>query len=299
MKKISKKTLHPQPQMQRQIGPYTVELLDLCRFRMDGGGLFGVVPKPLWERAYPHVDSLNRVHMAAFALLVRGNGLVLVADAGLGDKLNPKQEEIYEVNQPSRVLPLALEARGVAVEDVTHFVYTHLHFDHAGGATEADAEGRLRPVFPKAKHLVQASQLGWANQPTDKDKASFDPQNWEAVNDAGLLRELEGSHSPAPGIELRIVHGHTSGMQMVLIQDGDDNGLLYSVDLFPTAAHLKPHYLAAFDNHPLAALEEKRVYLEELYERKWHLAFGHDPYVAPARVIKDARGQFALEIPNG
>src|SRR5690606_37193456 len=104
--KISPHTLAPAANQQRQIGPYTVELLELCRFRMDGGGLFGVVPKPLWERVYPYVDSKNRVQMAAYALLVKGNGIVLVADAGLGDKLSPKLEEIFDVNQPARILPL-------------------------------------------------------------------------------------------------------------------------------------------------------------------------------------------------
>ncbi len=281
------------PAAQLQIGPYTVELIPLCRFRMDGGGGFGIIPKVLWEKAYPHCDESNRIQMVAYAMLVRGNGITLVADAGLGDKLNEKQRNMFAVDQPERVLPRALAARGIAPEDVTHFVFTHLHFDHAGGATEADASGALHPVFPKAKHLVQTSHFGWANNPSDKDKASFDPQNWEAVNDAGLMRELEGDHSPAPGIELRVVHGHTTGMQMVIVHDGDD-GLLYSVDLFPTAAHLRPHYVPAFDNHPLASLEEKRVYLEELHGRGWYLAFGHDPYTPPSKVIRDERGNWAL-----
>ncbi len=281
------------PAAQRKIGPYTVELIPLCKFRLDGGAGFGIIPKMLWEKSYPHCDDLNRIQLTAYALLVRGNGITLVADAGPGDKLSEKQRQIFAVDQPDRVLPRALAARGVSPEDVTHFVFTHLHFDHAGGATEVGPDGILRPVFPKAKHLVQASQLGWANNPSDKDKTSYDPQNWEAVRDAGLMREIEVDYSPAPGIDLRVVHGHTSGMQMVLVHDGDD-GLLYSVDLFPTAAHLRPHYVPAFDNHPLASLEEKRVYLEELEGRGWHLAFGHDPFTPPSKIIRDDRGNWAL-----
>lgn len=277
-----------------EIGPYKVELIDIGRFRMDGGGLFGVVPKVLWSRVYPHVDDLNRLELASRVLLVRGNGLVLVADAGLGDKLPAKTADIFDVRQQPDALTVALAARGVAPEDVTHFVFTHLHFDHAGGAIRVDADGKLVPVFPRAMHLVQASHLGWANNPSDKDKASFDPQNWEAIVDAGLMRQLEGDYSPAPGLDLRIVHGHTPGLQMVLVQGGEGAGFLYSVDLFPTAAHLKPHYIAAFDNHPLAALEEKRVYLEELEARGWVLGFGHDAFTPAGRLTRDDRGNFVL-----
>lgn len=282
------------PQRVWQIGRYSVEMLPLAQFRMDGGGLFGVVPKVLWEKAYPHCDAQNRVNMAAFAMLVRGPGFNLVADAGLGDKLSPKLNNIFDVHQRERSLILALADRGISVNEITHFVFTHMHFDHAGGATEAGEDGRLRPVFPRAVHYVQAGHLAWANNPSDKDKASFDPQNWEAVVDAGLMRELEGEASPVPGVELRVVHGHTAGMQMVLVQDGDA-GFLYSVDTFPTRAHLKPHYIPAFDNHPLATLEEKRALLEEAYERRWIIAPGHDMADGPFRVVKGLRGEFLAE----
>src|SRR5690606_21635364 len=163
------------------IGPYTVELIDLGRFCMDGGGLFGVVPKVLWEKAYPHVDARNRLDLATRALLVRGNGIVLVADAGLGDKLSQKVCDIFDVRQQPHALVAELAARGIATADMTHFVVTHLHFDNAGGATVAVGDGQLRRTFPRAEHLIQASQLAWANNPSDKDKASYDPQNWEVV----------------------------------------------------------------------------------------------------------------------
>lgn len=286
------------PAATRQIGPYTVEMIQLARFRMDGGGGFGVIPKVLWSKAYPHFDERNRVHLAAYALLVRGPGMVLVADSGIGDKINDKTRDIFAVDQPDRVLPRALELRGIKPDDVTHFVFTHLHFDHAGGATETDASGRLVPLFSRARHYVQGGHMSWANSPSDKDKASFDPQNWDAIVDAGLMHELDGDHSPAPGIEFRNVHGHTSGMQMILVHDGDGDGLLYSVDLFPTSAHLPPHYVPAFDNHPLVSLEEKRLCLEELHGRGWHLAFGHDPYQSPARVTRDERGRWIID-PEG
>lgn len=289
--------MKPSPDRHWQIGPYNVELIRLGLFGVDAGAMFGIIPKALWLRAYPHCDPENRLQLGTFALLVRGNGVVLVADAGIGDKLNDKMRANFAVQQVERALPRALEARGIAPEDVTHFVYTHLHFDHCGGATEFGPGGPIQPVFPRAKHLVQASHFGWATNPSEKDRASFLPENWDAIVDAGLLVQLEGDHSPMPGIELRVVHGHTPGMQMVLVRDGDQ-GLLFSVDLFPTAAHLPLVYVPALDNHPLATLEEKRFCLEEVAGMGWTLATAHDPFTPPGKVVRDEMGRYKLLSPD-
>lgn len=297
MMSASDNLLKATPEYHWQIGPYDVELIRLGLFGIDGGGLFGIIPKPLWMRSYPHCDEKNRVQLATFALLVRGNGLTMVADAGIGDKINEKLRTIFAVQQVEKALPVALQARGIAMEDVTHFVYTHLHFDHCGGATEFGPDGKIRPVFPKAKYLIQSSHLGWANNPSDKDKASFMPENWDSVVDAGQLLELNGDTALAPGIDLRVVHGHTPGMMMVLVHD-DNGGLLWTVDLFPTAAHLSPHYVAALDNHPLAVADEKRLCLEECLERGLVLAPGHDPFTPPGLVVRDEMGKWNLQSPD-
>lgn len=287
--------MEPVPELQWRIGPYDVELIRLGLFAMDGGTIFGIIPKSLWLRTYPHCDDGNLVRLACYAMLIRGNGITLVADGGIGDKVHEKVRQHYAVDQQEGALPKALAARGIGVEDVTHFVYTHLHFDHAGGATEAGPDGRVRPVFPKAKYYVQAAQLSWANNPSDKDKASYLPENWESVVDGGQMRELEGDTALAPGIDLRVVHGHTAGMMAILIRDGAD-GLFWGVDLFPTAANLPPHYVPAADNHPLASLEEKRVCLEECHGNGWILAPGHDPYTPPGLVNRDDRGRWGLAV---
>jgi len=276
-----------------KFGKFEVELFQLGRFRMDGGGLFGVVPKVLWSRVYPHSDDLNRVQLVTQALLVRGEGITLVADAGLGDKLDEKTRSIFAVEQEPDALVRGLAARGIAPEDVTHFVYTHLHFDHAGGATRLGETGAAVPVFPQARHLVQAAQLAWANSPSDKDKASYNPANWIPVATAGLLDEIDGHHEIAPGLELRPVHGHTTGLQMVMVRGsgpGGANGFLFTIDLFPTAAHLPPHYIAGFDNYPLTVLEEKKQILAEAETNRWVLGFGHDPFTKMGMVEKAARG---------
>lgn len=285
--------LTPHPDFHWKIGPYEVELIRLGRFWMDAGPLFGAIPRPLWLRSYPHHDGENRVELGTFALLIRGNGLTIVADGGHGDKISDKLKAIFALDQADHALLQALRARGIAATDVTHFLYTHLHADHSGGATEFGDDGRIRPTFPRAKYLVQASHLAWANNPSDKDKAAFLPENWDSVRDAGQLVELVGETALAPGIDLRVVHGHTAGMMMVLIHEGE-KGLLYTVDLFPTAAHLPPHYIPAVDNHPLASLEEKRLCLEECHERGWILATAHDPFTPPGKVIRSPEGRWAL-----
>lgn len=266
-----------------RIGRYNVHLLTLGTFRMDGGGLFGIIPKKLWLRVYPHVDEDNRVLMAAKALLVIGEGVVLVADAGLGEKLDSKMRSIFCVEQPADALVTALAVHGITADQVTHFVYTHLHFDHAGGATGLNADGIPVPLFQNAKHYLQRKHLEWAENPSDKDRASFNPQNWRPVLERGQLELLTGTHQLLPGIDLLPVHGHTPAMQMVKISDGE-SGLVYTIDLFPTVAHITPHYVAAFDNYPLLALEEKRTLLSEAAAQRLLIGFGHDPMLAAVTV---------------
>ena len=290
-----------------RVGDYEVELIPLGRFAMDGGGMFGIVPMALWSRAYPHVDDSNRIELVTWALLIRGQGRILVADAGVGDKLEPKREQQFALQQETRALERALAARGINPEDVTDFVYTHLHFDHAGGSTRrgtplgrdgGGADASVVPVLPRARHYVQRAQLAWARNPSDKDRASYLPENWEPVIAAGLLDELDGPTEILPGIEVRPVDGHTAAMQLIIVHGSVEgtgaipgsSGLLFSVDLVQTAAHLPPHYVAAYDNHPLLAIEEKRRLLTEAAERRWIVCFVHDPFTPAAVLRQGARG---------
>lgn len=277
-----------------QIGPYDVRLIETCRFALDGGAMFGVVPKNLWSKAYPHVDEQNRIAMAARALLIRGNGHTILVDAGCGHKLAPKLEAIYALDHSEFTLAGELARQGVRPDEVTHFIYTHLHFDHAGGSTVRAEDGSIVPLFPNARHYVQREQLEWGRSPSDKDRASFMPENWEPVVEHGLLEELEGVGEVLPGIEVRPVHGHTAAMQTVIVHGaenvGDAPGLLYCVDLMPTAAHVPLPYVMGYDNFPLTTIEEKRAILPEAHERGWVLAFEHDPFTEGVRVGPGERG---------
>lgn len=272
-----------------QIGPYTVNLIETCRFGLDGGAMFGVVPKNLWSKAYPHVDDQNRIAMAARALLIRGEGKTIVVDAGCGHKMGEKLEGIYGLDHSHHTLRRGLARHEVKPEDVTHFIYTHLHFDHAGGSTVADENGNVVPTFPNARHYVQKDHLEWARNPSDKDRASFMPENWEPVAERGLLETPDGDGELFPGIELRTVNGHTRAMQMVIVRD-DRGGLIYPADLVPTSAHLPYPYIMGYDNYPLTTLAEKKVILPEAYERNWIVCFEHDPFTQGVRLHAGKKG---------
>lgn len=274
-----------------QIGSYRVDLVETGRFALDGGAMFGVVPKNLWSRAYPHVDDQNRIEMTARSLLLRGNGRTILVDAGCGDKLGPKLESIYAIDRSRPTFLDELRRHGVEPGDVTDFIYTHLHFDHAGGSTRLDVKGAAVPVFENARHYVQSDHLAWARSPSDKDRASFMPENWEPVHDRGLLEAIDGGGTLAPGVELLVVNGHTRAMQMLVVHgDGDMGGLLYCADLIPMAPHLSYPYIMAYDNMPLTTLEEKKRIIPEAYERGWLVAFEHDPYTDVVRIAPGKRG---------
>lgn len=286
--------------MQLSAGNYTVDLVETCRFALDGGAMFGVVPKNLWERAYPHVDDQNRIAMAARALLIRGGGRTIVVDAGCGTKMPEKLAKIYALDHTVYTLADGLAEHGVSADDVTDFIYTHLHFDHAGGSTRIDDQGKIIPTFPNARHYVQKEQLAWGRNPTDKDRASFMPENWEPVAERGLLEEIDGPGELFPGIELRPFHGHTRGMQVVIVHgnEGDDHGgLAYMADLTPTSAHISYPYIMAYDNFPLTTLEEKKAFLPEAWERNWILLFEHDAFTGGVKLTEDKKGFKGTELP--
>lgn len=269
-------------------------------FRLDGGGIFGAVPKVLWSRAYPHYDDRNRVLLAGWSLLVRRPDAIILVDAGCGPKMGPKRDDIFGVEAaPDGGLAGALRSQGVAPESVTHFIYTHLHFDHAGGSTVASPEGAPVPLCPRARHFVQRDHLAWAQRPSEKDAASFQPENWQPVAEHGLLETLDGPGEILPGIELRLLHGHTRALQAVIVHEPLPRwteagrpamGVAFVSDLTPTAANGALAYLASYDNHPLTSVEEKKALLGEAYERRWIVVTGHDRYCPGGFVRPTTRG---------
>jgi glyoxylase-like metal-dependent hydrolase (beta-lactamase superfamily II) len=278
-----------------KIGNYIVDIIETCKFSLDGGAMFGVVPKNLWSKAYPHFDDQNRIDMSARALLIRGNGKTILVDSGCGHKMPDKLNKIYNLDYSEYTLKNELKKKGVDPQDVTDFIYTHLHFDHAGGSTFLNDKGEVEPMFPNAKHYVQTEQLKWARNPSDKDRASFMQDNWEPVISWGLMEELEGISEVLPGIEVRPLYGHTQAMQIVIIKDtnqinNSNNGLVYCADLIPTSAHLTLPYIMGYDNFPLTTLDEKKFFIREAFENNWLLCFEHDPYTQAISLSHSEKG---------
>ncbi len=274
------------------IGGYTLNSVDTGRFALDGGAMFGVVPKPLWEKAHP-ADDRNRIAMAARALLLVGHGRTILVDTGNGDKYDPKQTSIFGFDTSSAGLLASLNALGVAPGDVTDVLLTHLHFDHAGGATRI-VNGVVEPTFPGARYHVQKAQWDTALQPTERDRASFFPHDYLPLQARDQLLFVQEDEELFPGIRLLQFHGHTTALQCPLLSDGTTT-LLYCADLVPLHSHVQLPWIMGYDLRPLVTLEEKRQVLRQAADEQWILFFEHDPDVIAARIGTGPKGYVITE----
>ncbi len=275
------------------IGKYNVEIVEAGTFGLDGGAMFGVVPKVLWSRNYDDGDEKNRIKLAARLLLVRWDDRLMLVDTGNGTKLNEKLRKIYNVNNEEADMEKVLKPHGVKKEDITDVLLTHLHFDHAGGATTIE-NGIVVPTFPNAKYYVQKDHLKWAQIPTDKDRASFMPDNYEPLLSGGVLELLDGEGEFLPGIYLDVVHGHTRALQTVRIGEGADT-LFYCSDLSPTSKHVPVPYVMGYDNEPLKGMEEKAKFFSRAYEENWTVLFEHDAFSKAHKITATEKGFLAGE----
>ncbi len=270
-----------------KIGDYTLFPVETGRFRLDGGAMFGIIPKPLWSRTNPP-DERNRITLAARALLIVGAGKVILVDDGNGTKFTEKQRDIYQLESIPGDLDASLRALGYSRESVTDVLLTHLHFDHAGGSTHR-VNGELVPSFPNARYHVQRAHWEQAIHPTEKDRGSFMPDDFMPLKDHGVLELLDGEGEYLPGISLVLVNGHTAAQQLPKISDGKTT-LLYSCDLFPTTSHIPLPYIMAYDLRPLTTLEEKKKLLATAVDERWILFFEHDPVTVAGTVTRNEKG---------
>ncbi|MBI2895230.1 MAG: MBL fold metallo-hydrolase [Deltaproteobacteria bacterium] len=247
------------------------------RFKLDGGAMFGVVPKTLWSRGAP-ADDENRVQLVCRVLVVvYDDGRLAVVDAGIGESWSGKDRAIYRL-EPAGGLSTALARLGRSSGDVTDVILTHLHFDHAAGIVRPD--GSLR--FARATHHVQKANLAYARKPSAKDEASYRPETIEALEGA-RLRVLDGPGEVLPGIHARLSNGHTKGLQVISI-DSTSGLIVFASDLIPTRAHVHLPWLMAYDNHPLKVIAEKDALFFHCAVEKATLVLAHDPEVAAVRV---------------
>lgn len=274
-----------------------VHTLDAGTVRLDGGAMFGVVPKPLWSRRIAP-DPRNRIPLAMRCLLVETAGTLVLVDDGLGNKENEKFHEIYGVENrgtPTR-LEDSLREAGFQPEDVDLVVNTHLHFDHAGGNTARDVDGTVRPAYPSARYLIRRGEWEVAHLDNERIRASYLPDNFDPLEDAGVVDFVEEDGEVAPGVRLLHTPGHTAHHQSVCVDLGEAGTLLYLADLVPTTAHVPLAWIMGYDLEPLVTLESKRRVLGRAAEEGWLLAFEHDPRVACARAVARADGRDGCDL---
>ncbi|MFN2463401.1 MAG: MBL fold metallo-hydrolase [Candidatus Dormibacteria bacterium] len=239
---------------------------------MDGGAMFGVIPKTLWIR-HKVPDDRNRVPVASNCLLVQGPQGTSLIEGGIGEKYSEKQRDIFGIEDAGR-LRRGLKAAAVEPEEVDHVFLTHLHFDHCGAVTTYDGS-RLRPTFPRARHFVQRSEYEVLMNPDPRSRPSYVPDNLEAVREAGLLELVDGDAEPVPGFELRLTPGHTAGHQVVLVHS--ENGTAaFMGDLIPYRSHLRLNWVAGTDVLPLQTMSTKEAFLAEVRERDYLVVLYHE-----------------------
>jgi glyoxylase-like metal-dependent hydrolase (beta-lactamase superfamily II) len=259
--------------------------------RLDGGAMFGVIPKPLWEKRAP-ADDRNRIRLGMRPLLVRGSTKALIIDAGIGGKMDPKSVDMYGVDRSSH-LDHALADAGLSADDIEIVLASHLHFDHAGGFTDRTAGGSVVPRFRKARYVVRTGEWEDATHPHERNRASYLPENFVPLRDAGVLDLQPDDGEIVPGVRVMRTGGHTMHHQIVLIESGGRTAV-FAADLIPTTAHLDPPWIMGYDLYPMETLAFKRGFVREAIEREYVMFFEHDPQVA-AGYIREKDGRKYVE----
>lgn len=268
-------------------GKYSIIVIESGYFALDGGAMFGIIPKPLWEKTNP-ADGMNRIAMAARLLLLEWDNEKMLIDTGMGEKWDEKSRSIYGID-PETTLEKSLKAAGVNPEDITKVLHTHLHFDHAGGSVKEE-KGKLVPAFPNAKYFVRKKNFEWGSNPSDRDRGSYIKQNFIPLMEHGVLELIDDNTTDfLDGISLYEINGHTFGQQAIKISDGA-GALFFCADLIPMHAHVPLPYIMGYDLQPLVTLQEKKEVLAKAADEDWTLVVQHDPEVVAVKVERTDKG---------
>jgi glyoxylase-like metal-dependent hydrolase (beta-lactamase superfamily II) len=262
------------------VGDIEVRFVDGGTFGLDGGAMFGIVPKTLWEKKSPP-DEKNRIRMRANSLLVRAGGKNILIETGNGTKWDAKMRGIYAIQEGDPLMD-SLANYGVGPQQIDMVINTHLHFDHAGGNTRMVGDVIL-PAFPQARYVVQRAELEHAGAPTEKDRGSYYAENFTPITEAGLFDLVEGDREILAGISVERIPGHNAAIQAVVIRGGDKT-VAFVADLIPTRHHIALPWILAYDLYPLQTLETKRKWISRMLPEGWVVVFGHDADVAAARL---------------
>lgn len=281
-----------------QFDKFKVSIASDGKFWLDGGAMFGIVPKTLWDKLNP-ADELNRIELGLNCLLIQTSEKNVLIDTGVGEKLGERFKGIYRVERDSG-LTRSLEKYRLKPQDIDFVINTHLHFDHCGGNTischedsVAKCSGRpwsanknIIPTFPNAKYIIQKQEWIDATNPNERTKASYLNENFIPIDEAGQLILIDGENEILPGIKAIVTNGHTRGHQSVLIESGDKKAI-YLGDLIPTTSHIKIPYIMGYDLYPLDIVEKKKEILKQAMDEHWLLIFEHDPKIPFAYLVEE------------
>ena len=269
-----------------KIGDYDLYSIDTSEFSLDGGAMFGIVPKPIWEREAPS-DALNRIDMVTRSLLLCSDEKKILIDTGNGTKWEEKYRDIYNIDTSRYNIESSLTKYGFSADDITDIINTHLHFDHAGGNTKID-DGSIVPTFPNAKYWVTKEHWELANHPSQKDSGSFIEHDWKVLAENGMIETVNGNEPFIKGIDSYITQGHTDGLLHPMISDGTKT-LFYGADIFPLAAHISIPWVMAYDVQPVVTMKEKEILLPKMQDEEWILFLEHDPNIQACTVHQDGK----------
>lgn len=272
-----------------KLGDLEFHILSDGHVLLDGGAMFGVIPKPMWEKKIP-ADARNRITLSMNCLLISTGGKRILVETGAGDKLNAKLRDIYGLDG-SRLTD-RLRDYGLKPEHIDIVIDTHLHFDHCGGNTRVE-NGKAIPAFPNAQYFVQKGEYDHALAPTERDRASYFPENYVPIAEAGRLSLLDTDKVIAPGVEVIRVPGHTANMQCVKLTGAGKTAFLFA-DLVPTTAHLSLPWIMGYDLYPMTTLENKKKWIPEVLREGWLALFAHDAKV-PAAWLREREGRWEAE----
>ncbi len=275
-----------------KLGKFEIEIVSGGKYKLDGGAMFGIIPKPLWEKSNP-ADERNRIELETNCLLIDSGDKKILIDTGNGTKFSSKEKDIFDLEDRS-VLTESLKEKGLRPEDIDIVVLSHLHFDHAGGAT-INRDGKSVPTFPKAVYLAQKGEWEDAMSNYGIMKYSYRKENLVPLQESGQIEFIEGDYEVVPGLKTIVTGAHTKNHQIIKIDSGNDKGV-YFADLVPTTSHLKIPYIMAYDLFPLEIIERKKELLMQAAEEKWRIFFDHDPHAPTGRIVKEKEDVFRIEM---
>ena len=274
-----------------KFGDFELFVLSDGKFKLDGGAMFGVVPKVLWEKTNPP-NEMNRIELGLNGLLIKTNDDIVLVDTGIGENYNEKFFEMFEIDKSTSLLK-SLNSISLKPDDITKVVLTHLHFDHCGGNCSKDENGELKPTFPNATYYFQQDEFEYAKKPDPRSRGSYLAQNWQAIEESDQLQLISGNQEIIPGVEVFTTGGHTQNHQIVKVHT-DGKTACFLADLVPTDSHLKTAYVMGYDLYPKTTMEMKEKVLKQALQENWLLIFEHAPSVKGG-YLTEKEGKLRIE----